>query len=62
MKIKKGLKISTDDFWYDITDSGYLEPGEICQYPEDAQRVREAVETLKEFQQSCNQQIKDFSF
>lgn len=60
MKIKKGLKISTSEFWYDLTDGGYLNPDEICADPEDARRVKGAIQIVREFELSCNQQIKDF--
>ena len=60
MKIKKGLDISTSDFWYDLTDGGYLPPEEICENPEDAKRVKEAIRIIKDFEKSCEEQIEDF--
>ena len=60
MKIKKGLKISTDDFWYDLTDGGALKPIEICENPEDAAKVKEAAEIVYDFQESCGKQIVEF--
>jgi len=60
MKIKKGLKISTDDFWYDLTDGGYLDPEEICEEKEDAKRVLAALSVLADFKESCETKIKDF--
>jgi len=60
MKIKKGLKISTAEFWYDLTDGGYLKPDKICALKEDAKKVKEAIATLKDFEDSCKDQIKGF--
>lgn len=60
MKIKKGLKISTTDFWYDLTDGGYLNPKGICENLEDAKKIEDAIEVLQEFLESCKNQIKDF--
>lgn len=40
MEIKKGLEISTADFYYDLTQGGYLKPEEICEKLEDAERNR----------------------
>jgi hypothetical protein len=60
MKIKKGLKISTDDFWYDLTDGGYLKPEEICAIKFDAMRVKEALAVLEDFKSSCEDSIKEF--
>ena len=60
MEIKKGLGISTDDFWYDLTDGGYLKPKEICKNPEDAAKVIEAVGIITDFADSCEEQIEGF--
>jgi len=60
MRIKKGLEISTDDFWYDLTDGGYLNPDEICAEKGDAEKVKEAIEVIKDFQDSCEEQIEGF--
>jgi hypothetical protein len=60
MKIKKNYKASTTDFWYDLTDGGYLKPEKICANKEDAQRVLEAIRVLEEFKNSCLNEIEDF--
>lgn len=60
MEIKKGLEIGTAEFWYDLTEGGYLKPNEICQNPEDAKRVNEAIAVIRDFEQSCNEQIEGF--
>lgn len=59
-KIKKGLEISSGDFWYDVTDGGYLDPKEICTNKKDAEKIIAAIDIVKEFQQSCEEQIEDF--
>jgi len=60
MKIKKNCKASSSDFWYDLTDGGYLDPINICDKKDDAEKVIAAIKVLKEFQDSCDKQIKDF--
>jgi hypothetical protein len=60
MKIKKDLEISTGDFWYDLTDGGYLKPEEICEDKKDAEKVIQAVELIMDFQKSCEEQIEEF--
>jgi hypothetical protein len=60
MKIKEGCVASTGDFWYDLTDGGYLDPEEICAHEEDAKRVREAIAVIKDFEDSCTEQIEGF--
>ena len=61
MKIRKNLDISTSDFWYDLTDGGYLDPHEICENEEDAKKVLDAISIIKDFEQSCEEEIEDFS-
>jgi len=61
MKIKEGLEVNTDDFYYDLTDGGYLDPYEICENEDDAQRVIDALEIIEEFRKSCEEQIEGFT-
>jgi len=60
VQIKKDLDISTDDFYYDLFMGGYIRPEDICKYKQDAEKVRKAIETIKEFERSCEDQINDF--
>lgn len=60
MEIKKGLEISTDDFWYDLTAGGYLDPDEICADQDDATKVKKAIKIIEDFENSCEQQIEGF--
>lgn len=60
MKIKSSLEISTGDFWYDLTDGGYLNPNEICANKKDAEKVKQAIEVIRDFQNSCEEQIEGF--
>lgn len=60
MEIKKGLEISTQDFWYDLTVGGYLKPEEICEFEYNAKKVNEAIKIIQDFEDSCEEQIEDF--
>ena len=60
IEIKKDLDISTDDFWYDLTDGGYLKPEEICANPDDAYAINQASGLLQRFQEACEEQIEGF--
>lgn len=60
MKLKPNLANSTSDFWYDLVDGGYLNPHEMCEKKEDADRVAEAIKVLSEFKDACEDQIEDF--
>lgn len=60
MEIKKGLTISSSDFWYDLTDGGSLNPSEILVNKKDIIKVNDAIRILREFEQSCEDEIEDF--
>jgi hypothetical protein len=60
MKIKEGCTATTSDFWYDLTDGGYLKPDEILENKEDINRVIDAIAIIRDFEQSCEEQIEDF--
>lgn len=60
MKLKNNLQDSSSDFWYDLTDGGYLDPNKMCASKEDAKKVIDAIKVVKEFQDSCEEQIEDF--
>jgi len=60
MKIKSGLDVHSGDFWYDLTDGGYLDPLEICANKKDAEEVIKAIAVIKDFQTSCEEQIEEF--
>ena len=59
MKIKEDCEESTDDFWYALCN-GYLKPEKMLENENDLKQVLAAVETLKDFQDSCEEQIEDF--
>ena len=61
MKIKEGCTASTSDFWYDLTSGGYLKPEDILEEAEDIENVKKAIDTLQEFEDSCEEQIEDFT-
>lgn len=60
MKIRPDCPASTEDFWYDLSSGGYLKPSEILEDLEDIKRVMEAIEVLREFEKSCEEQIDGF--
>lgn len=43
---KKGVKISTDDFWYDLTDGGYIKPEYILEDPEEVEKIKNAIKLI----------------
>jgi hypothetical protein len=60
MKLKDNLDCSTDDFFYDLTDGGFLDPDEMCKDPKDAKKIKEALDIIIDFKDSCEEQIEGF--
>lgn len=60
MQLKNGLQDSTQDFYYDLIDGGYLKPEVMCERKEDADKVIEAIKVIEDFKASCEEQIEGF--
>ena len=60
MNLKRGLEITTFDFWYDLMEGGYLKPDEMLEREEDIKEVKDAMLVLDEFYGSCKNQIRGF--
>jgi len=63
MKIKENLSamdVYTSQPWEDLFETGTLTPHEICKYKKDADKVVDAIATLKDFIDSCEEQIDGF--
>jgi hypothetical protein len=58
MEIIQDLEISTSDFWYDLFDGGYINPNDICAKYEDLVKVTEAIKIIRDFKDSCEEQIE----
>lgn len=55
MKWKKDAEIVTSDFWYDITDGGYIVPSELLEDETEIEEVEKAIEVLRNFRQSAEE-------
>lgn len=60
MKLKENLEISTDDFYYDLFEGGYINPEEMLIDNDDIIAVENAINVIENFKKSCEQQIEDF--
>lgn len=58
--VREGLDAYTTEFWYDLMEGGYLNPEEILVSEEDVEEVKNAIKILKDFYDSCEEQIPDF--
>ena len=56
LKFKKDAHIVTSDFWYDITDGGYIKPESLLEDPNEAKAVNEAISLLRKFFEEAESQ------
>lgn len=55
MKWKKDAEIVTSDFWYDLTDGGYIVPSELLEDEEEIAEVENAIKVLRKFLRSAQE-------
>lgn len=55
MKWKKNAEIVTSDFWYDLTDGGYIIPSELLEDEEEIKEVEHAIKVLENFKRSAEE-------
>ena len=60
MKIVQGLDITTEEFYYDLFEGGYIKPEVFCKNQKDAKKIRKAMKVIEEFRDACEEQIEDF--
>ena len=59
MKLKKNCGVSSSEFWYDLVD-GYLNLDDMIEDELNIKKIRDAIRVLKDFEDSCNDQIEGF--
>ena len=62
MEFIKKAKIVTDDFLYDLIVGGYIKPEKILKNQDDIDKVKMAIEIIKDFMNSAEDaNIVDYS-
>lgn len=59
MEVKENISVATGDFWYDLFDGGYIRPEELLKDKEDIDAVLNAIEVLREFEESLQDVIEE---
>lgn len=52
MKIKPGVEVKVEEFWYDLTAGGYIQPERVLASKSDIARVKEAIKVITEFERA----------
>lgn len=57
--LKDNIEIETDDFWYDLTDGGYLKPEDILDNSEEIIILKAAISIVKSFQDLIDELMEE---
>ena len=50
--------IYTGDLWYDLTDGGYIKPGDLLSDKAEAKKVEQAIEIVRKFiDEACDAEL-----
>ena len=53
-KFKKDAEpVTSDDFWYDLTDGGYTKPEDLLEEIKQVHELEEAIKTICSFQEEA---------
>lgn len=47
---KEGIEVLSDEFWYDLTDGGYIKPAEVLIDQDQAKKLQEAIDLVRSFE------------
>lgn len=58
-KVRDDVEVYTEEFWYDITDGGYLKPEEILSDQNQIKKLREAIDLVRDFERLIDSLSED---
>lgn len=58
-KFKNKTDCFNEEFWYDLTEGGYIKPEELLEDKDQIQKLNEAIEIVKSFENAINSLSED---
>ena len=58
-KFKEDADVYTEEFWYDLTDGGYIKPEDVLDDREQIANLRAAIELVWSFEKAINERMED---
>ena len=49
---KEGVEIYTEEFWYDLTDGGYIKPENVLADEEQISKLQAAIDLVRSFERA----------
>lgn len=49
MQFKKDVHFSSDDFYYDLFEGGYIKPENLLENPDEIVKVKQAISVIEQF-------------
>jgi len=57
---KKDAAVHTEEFWYDITDGGYIIPGDLLEDKKQAEELIKAIKLVVSFENALEENQKEY--
>ena len=51
---KEGVEVFTEEFWYDLTDGGYIEPENVLADEEQIAKLQAAIDLVRSFERAID--------
>ena len=58
-KFKKGVKVYTEEFWYGLTDGGYIKPENVLVDEEQFEKLQAAIDLVRSFERAIDDQSEN---
>lgn len=52
---KEGVEVYTEEFWYDLTDGGYIKPENVLADEEQIAKLDAAIELVRSFERAIDE-------
>lgn len=56
---KEGVEIFTEEFWYDLTDGGYIKPEEVLADKEQVAKLQAAIDLVRSFESAIDERSEN---
>ena len=58
---KEGVEIYTEEFWYDLTDGGYIKPENVLADEEQITKLQAAIDLVRSFERAIDERMDENS-
>ncbi len=56
---KEGVEVYTEEFWYDLTDGGYIKPENVLADEEQIAKLQAAIDLVRSFERAIDERSEN---